>query len=70
MLILRLTTVFLLTLWMVTSASAGDMYKWKDKDGVWHFSSTPPETDEDFATVEMPNDPKPMVTMRKLGTKR
>jgi len=70
MLILRLTTAFLLSLCMVIIASAGDMYKWKDKDGVWHFSSTPPETDEDFATVEMPNDPKPMVTMRKLGTER
>jgi murein DD-endopeptidase MepM/ murein hydrolase activator NlpD len=70
MLILRLTSIFLLALCMVTSAAAGDMYKWKDKDGVWHFSSTPPETDEDFATVEMPNDPRPMVTMRKLGTER
>jgi len=70
MLILRLTAFFLLTLWSVIPVSAGDMYKWKDKDGVWHFSSTPPETDEDFATVEMPNDPKPMVTMRKLGTER
>ena len=55
---------------MVFVASAGDMYKWKDKDGVWHFSSTPPETDEDFNTVEMPADPKPMVGMRKLGLDR
>ena len=70
MLILRLTTVFLLTLGMVIIASAGDMYKWKDKDGVWHFSSTPPESDESYATVDMPNDPRPMVTMRKLGTER
>ena len=51
-------------------ASAGDMYKWQDEDGVWHFSSTPPETDEQFATIDMPADPKPMVSMRKLGIER
>lgn len=52
------------------TVSAGDLYKWQDADGVWHFSSTPPETDETFDTVEMPTDPKPMVTMRKLGIDR
>ena len=52
------------------AVSAGDMYKWQDDDGVWHFSSTPPETDESFNTVEMPVDPTPMVTMQKLGIDR
>ena len=47
---------------------AGDLYKWKDQDGIWHFSSLPPETDDKFETVALPTDPKPMVTMRKLGT--
>lgn len=70
MLILRLTAVLHLTLYMAIAAYAGDMYKWKDKDGVWHFSSTPPESDDGFALLEMPVDPKPMVTMRILGTKR
>jgi hypothetical protein len=55
---------------MVFAVSAGDMYKWQDKDGVWHFSSTPPKTDEQFETMEMPADPKPMVSMRKLGLER
>ena len=52
------------------AAGAGDMYKWQDKEGVWHFSSTPPETNDEFDTVEMPADPKPMVSMRKLGLDR
>jgi len=58
--------------WMLVAftVSAGDMYKWQDDDGVWHFSSTPPKTDEQFATVDMPVDPTPMVTMRKLGVNR
>ena len=55
---------------MSFTVSAGDIYKWQDEDGVWHFSSTPPETDEQFATVDMPVDPKPMVTIRKLGIDR
>ena len=55
---------------VATAATAGDMYKWQDDNGVWHFSSTPPETDEQFATVEMPADPTPMVSMRKLGIDR
>ena len=52
------------------AASAGDLYKWKDKDGVWHFSSTPPLIEENFDTVAMPTDPKPLVSMRKLGAER
>jgi len=55
---------------MAFAVCAGDMYKWQDKDGVWHFSSTPPKTDEQFETMEMPADPKPMVSMRKLGLER
>jgi murein DD-endopeptidase MepM/ murein hydrolase activator NlpD len=51
-------------------ASAGDLYKWQDDNGVWHFSSVPPAEDEDYATVEMPADPKKMVDLRKLGTER
>lgn len=54
----------------LVTAFAGDMYKWQDKDGVWHFSSTPPQTGQNYDTLEMPADPKPMVSMRKLGTER
>jgi hypothetical protein len=62
--------IFVLCLPLALSATAGDMYKWQDADGVWHFSSTPPETEEQFDTIDMPADPKPMVSMRKLGINR
>lgn len=55
---------------LACAANAGDMYKWQDKDGVWHFSSTPPTKDENYDTVEMPVDPKQAVSLRKLGTKQ
>jgi len=61
------SAVFLLAAFAVC---AGDMYKWQDKDGVWHFSSTPPKTDAEYETMEMPADPKPLVTLRKLGLER
>ena len=54
----------------VFTLSAGDMYKWQDEDGVWHFSSTPPDTDAQFETLYIPADPKPMVSIRKLGINR
>jgi murein DD-endopeptidase MepM/ murein hydrolase activator NlpD len=57
-------------LFLAIGVYAGDMYKWQDEDGIWHFSSIPPETDEKFDTVALPVDPISMVTMRKLGTER
>jgi murein DD-endopeptidase MepM/ murein hydrolase activator NlpD len=71
MLISRSLKVLFFSFCMVSfSLFAGDLYKWKDQDGIWHFSSLPPETDDQFETVAMPADPKPMVTMRKLGIER
>ena len=68
MLTLRCATLSLLVIGISTPVVAGDLYKWKDKDGIQHFSSTPPKTQEDFSTVELPVDPKKLVTMRKTGT--
>ena len=55
---------------IATGALAGDLYKWQDENGVWHFSSLPPDREQSFTTVEMPADPTPLVSMRKLGTDR
>ncbi len=70
MLSLKSPAAFLLAFCLSSTAYAGDIYKWQDEDGIWHFSSMPPATDEDFATIEMPVEPKQTVTMRKLGTAR
>jgi murein DD-endopeptidase MepM/ murein hydrolase activator NlpD len=61
---------FTVSLIVAFSLSAGEIYKWQDEDGIWHFSSTPPKSAEQFDTVNMPADPKPMVSMRKLGINR
>ncbi len=52
---------------LVSVAHSGDMYKWKDEEGVWHFSSLPPATTQQFDMVDVPADPRPLVTLRKLG---
>ena len=62
--------VFAASLLMAAGACAGELYKWQDEDGVWHFSSVPPENDEEFDSIALPADPKPMVSLRKLGIDR
>jgi len=51
-------------------AVGGDIYKWEDADGVWHFSSTPPINETSFTTVESPASPNKLVSMTQLGTKQ
>ena len=50
--------------------AAGDLYKWQDEDGIWHFSDKPPTSGDEFEYVDMPVEPKRMVTMRKGGNKQ
>jgi hypothetical protein len=68
MLIFRLAGVLIIASGLARPVDAGDIYKWKDKDGIQHFSSTPPEAGESFATIEVPVEPEALVTMRKTGT--
>jgi murein DD-endopeptidase MepM/ murein hydrolase activator NlpD len=49
-------------------ALAGDMYKWQDEDGIWHFSDKPPKAGTNYEFIELPAEPKPMVSMRKTGS--
>lgn len=58
---------------LASLAFGGDLYKWQDEDGVWHFSDKPAKSGERIAAdtydyVALPADPKPMVSMRKEGS--
>jgi murein DD-endopeptidase MepM/ murein hydrolase activator NlpD len=69
----HIRAVLYLLAWLSTlsfTAIAGEMYKWQDGDGVWHFSSTPPKSEKQFETIELPANPQPLVSMRKLGLDR
>lgn len=50
-------------------AASGDIYKWQDDEGIWHFSSKPPETESAFATIDVPVSTQQPISMRQLGTK-
>lgn len=69
MLATRCLISLFISLLLALPAVGGDVYKWKDESGIWHFSSKPPENDDDYATVEVPASPHELVTMRQLGSK-
>ncbi|AXI84117.1 DUF4124 domain-containing protein [Xylella taiwanensis] len=37
------------------SVSAGTLYKWKDRNGVSHYSGTPPQQGQSFETMHVSN---------------
>lgn len=41
-----------------TSASAAQFYKWKDQNGVWQYTTTPPPAGAESKTVSVPGDVK------------
>ncbi len=57
-------------LFLAQAATAGDMYKWQDEQGHWHFSDVPPEGGGRFETFAVSAEPRQMVTMRKVGPER
>ncbi|KAA9130492.1 M23 family metallopeptidase [Marinihelvus fidelis] len=50
------------------AALAGDMYKWQDEDGLWHFSDKPPsDNGQAFDTFVTQGEPRQMITARRAG---
>lgn len=65
--------ILLYPLLAVSMAIGGDLYKWQDQDGIWHFSDKPPKANQSVAAdtfeyVALPAEPRPMVSMRQEGT--
>ena len=67
---LPIRMIALLAACMAIHAVAGDMYKWQDESGNWHFSDIPPEDGESFDTFQVQGEPRQMVSMRKTGNER
>lgn len=60
----------MLAMLLAAPASAGDMYKWQDPEGNWHFSDRPPADGQQFETFAVAAEPRQMIDMRKAGTDR
>lgn len=46
----------------------GDLYKWQDKNGLWHFGDKPPESGQEFQTFAVPGEQNQFVSMRQGGS--
>lgn len=49
---------------------AAEMYKWVDKNGVIHFSDTPPKSEKDVEIYETSNSPQPNETKALKRSKK
>jgi len=65
---IRLLSVVVLLVLFASTASAQQIYKWKDGKGQWHFSNTPP-SDVETNKVRFSASLQPKKTKRKLGIK-
>ncbi len=53
-----------------STASAKNIYKYQDENGIWHFTDRAPAEDVQFEAVYMERDPEPRIRMRQDGTKQ
>ncbi len=52
---------------LAIAISAKQLYKWKDEDGVWHFSDKKPATDQPVESRPMEVEPRPLLEMHRQG---
>lgn len=64
-----LACLALLVALLPAGSIAKNIYKYQDKDGIWHFTDRPPEDDTEFEAVYMEREPEPRVRIRQEGTK-
>lgn len=60
----------LLLAWLLlvpVPAAAGNIYKFQDENGIWHFTDRAPADDRVFETVYMEREPEPRLRMRQEG---
>jgi murein DD-endopeptidase MepM/ murein hydrolase activator NlpD len=50
-------------------ASAKNIYKYQDENGIWHFTDRAPDEQVAFETVYMEREPEPRIRMRQDGPK-
>jgi murein DD-endopeptidase MepM/ murein hydrolase activator NlpD len=49
-------------------ASADNIYKYQDKDGIWHFTDRKPDEGQDFEAIYMQKEAEPRIKLRREGT--
>lgn len=49
-------------------AVAGNIYKYQDENGIWHFTDRAPTGEQEFEAVFMEREPEPRIRLRREGT--
>jgi len=64
------TTALLLGLvtWLPLPAIADNIYKFQDKDGIWHFTDRKPDDGQEFEAIFMQKEAEPRIRLRQEGT--
>jgi murein DD-endopeptidase MepM/ murein hydrolase activator NlpD len=67
--LISLATVMAVVL-ATAPVTAKNIYKYQDKNGIWHFTDQAPEDDTPFETVYMEREREDRVKLRQEGTKQ
>lgn len=49
-------------------ATAKNIYKYQDEDGIWHYTDRAPTEEVQFETIYMEREPEPRINLRREGT--
>lgn len=50
------------------SLLAGNIYKYQDEDGIWHFTDRMPDENQEFEAIIMQKEAEPRIKLRREGT--
>lgn len=67
---LSILAIFLCSLLTALPASAKNIYKYQDENGIWHFTDKAPDKDIPFETVYMEREREDRIHLRQEGTKQ
>jgi hypothetical protein len=53
---------------LCSPVQADNIYKFQDKDGIWHFTDKKPDENQDFDVIYMQKEAEPRIKLRREGT--
>ena len=67
---MKILLLFIVLSLSVFNAAAKKLYKFQDKDGGWHFTDKPPQTEQKVTVSQLKVEPKQMVWLQQAGEER
>lgn len=65
---LTLAAILAIAALLPLSLLAGNIYKFQDKDGIWHFTDRKPDESQEFEAIFMQKEAEPRIKLRREGT--